>query len=573
LVLLEDPDDRHAFLATVMPEFQVHAISRFIEAGGSLDSDDAKNLATAISECKDETLANTTLQSALDKQPSLALVDGIAEMLTPSAWTDGLLELMRTPQGQMTLLTPSQPSFRAHAVQKLIEAGIDLDIGILTLCPARSCPALLNQVQWSINDESYAEAVGCWLREARLCDGEGRRLIVEAAENMHDTGNLMSPVMWEHLPAVMRIRLCIFWSNHYSELDEYVVRGGIKKMCVDAYRCSWRGYDRTLKAALLLLALPLSKNSAKAFLDANDALIGEIVRQFNECEAGVLSSFVLGDELQALLQRCASYQYVDDLSVRGFCDGRWWESASAVWCHAGMSRPEGGRRKCDSLRPSTNCAGMSGLELPNPDDQFMAALLANVCDAMGGDVNVGPWLDSRESLGLVEYAYRVSGYVNKMAAALPHMVCRGCGARLRLNYEYPRKSLYGESSNRGLNLPALSATVCSCPNAGDGRAHDVDVYIHYCLNCHRIIDSRECKMRDSEGYYLCMYCGASKVFKPATACPACGNTDPRTLRYYTGSLRDELNYLTVEPRSGEVLVVCKARGCKYDAREYTSQFE
>lgn len=80
-------------------------------------------------------------------------------------------------------------------------------------------------------------------------------------------------------------------------------------------------------------------------------------------------------------------------------------------------------------------------------------------------------------------------------------------------------------------------------------------------------------MRDREGYYLCMYCGASKEYGPATACPSCGNTDPRTLSYYTGSLRDELNYLTVKPRSGEVLVGCKARGCKYDAREFSSAFE
>ena len=103
--------------------------------------------------------------------------------------------------------------------------------------------------------------------------------------------------------------------------------------------------------------------------------------------------------------------------------------------------------------------------------------------------------------------------------------------------------------------------------------HDSNIYIHYCLNCHRIIDSRECRIRDDEGYYLCMYCGASRVYAPGTVCPSCGNTNLRTLNYYTGSMRKELNYLSVKPHAGEILVVCKVRGCNYDARRFRSQFE
>jgi ribosomal protein L40E len=320
-----------------------------------------------------------------------------------------------------------------------------------------------------------------------------------------------------------------------------------------------------------LLALPLSKNPEKVFLDANDALIGEIVRQFNVCDANALWSFVLSDELQALLQRCASRQYVDNQSVRGFCDGRWWEGASSVWCHAGVDRPCDGRRKCEWLHFPNDAASIDDANRPDPENQFMATLLANANNAMGRGVNVGPWLDSRDSMSLVDYAYRVSGYVNKMATALPHMVCRGCGARLRLNYEYPRNSLYA----RSLNLPALPASVCSCPNAGDGHIHDEGVYIHYCLNCHRIIDSRECRLKDrgSDGYYLCMYCGASKLHRPATVCPSCGNTDLGALGYYRGSMRTEMSCLREGEPSGEVLVVCKARGCKYDARDFASEFE
>ena len=662
LELMRHPENRHAFLAAANPEFRVYAISKFVETDGALDEEDAENLAASIRGYKDEDFASTTLQRVLDKQPRLALVGGITAMLTPGMWTDELLNLMgnradirllldhaqpsfracasarfveaggnlneadipgfvaairecqdtklaanclavvlakqprialakevasmltpdmwadellglmTTPEEQMKLLTLSQPVFRVFTVQKLIEAGIDLDIGILALCPLRSCPALLEQVQWSVDDASYAEAVGHWLEEARLCDGEGRKLVVSAAERMHATGDLMSPNMWAHLPATVGVRLCVFWSNHYMNLDQYAVQGGIVKLCLDARGNSWRGYDPTLKAAMLLLSLPLWSDPKEVFLDANDALIGEIVRQFNTCDAESLRSFTLGCGLQALLQRCGSYMYVDEQSVRGFCDGRWWEGGNAVWCHAGENRPDGGRRKCSSLRSPINAADEERPPCPEPEDQFMADLLANVNDAMGGSVNVGPWLEPGKSdlrTDLVEYAYRVSGYVNKMAAALPHMVCRGCGSRLALNYEYPRKSLY-----RGLDVPALSGTVCSCPNGADASTrHDMRVYIHYCLNCKRIIDSRECKLVDEEGYYLCMYCGASKVFDAATICPVCGNTDRKALGYFVGSMRDELDYRSRRKPYGELLIRCKARGCGYDAREFRSEFE
>ena len=75
------------------------------------------------------------------------------------------------------------------------------------------------------------------------------------------------------------------------------------------------------------------------------------------------------------------------------------------------------------------------------------------------------------------------------------------------------------------------------------------------------------------GFYLCMYCGVFDEYKPATKCPCCGNTDPYALHYYTGSLKKELNRRTKAPRGSEILVVCSAEGCNYDARKFTSQFE
>lgn len=582
LDLMGSQDDRRSLLAHARPTFHMYATARYVEAGGRLSEADVTGLEAAVRECEDADLAAECLSAILARQPRVALAGDVASVLTPRMWVDELLGLMKTPQGQMALLTPCNPDFRSHAVRKLIEADIDLGIGILSLCPLRSYTNLLDQVKWSSEDAAYAEAVGRWLGEARLCDADGRRLVVSAAERMHAAGELLSPVMWAHLPAEVQVRLCIYWSNHYTDLDDCAVRGGITKTCIDAYRDSWRGYDQASKAALLLLALPLSKNPEKAFLDANDALIGEIVRQFNDCDAEALRSFALGDGLQALLQRCASYPYAGEMAVRGFCDGRAWnkdDGTMGVWCHSGTDRPEGGRRECKSQPlPIIAPDGWRGLR-SSPEDQFMADLLANVNGEVGG-VNVGPWIEPGKmgfSMSLVEYAYRVSGYVNKLAAALPHMVCRGCGTRLRLNYKYPREGLYGRSLDLpALSGPAISGTVCSCPNAGTGGKHDEDIYIHYCLNCHRVIDSRECRMRDvkadgSPGMYLCMYCGASGDFKAGTVCPSCKNTDLNRLRYFRGSMREERRCDQGRPPYGGILIACKK--CKYDAREFHSEFE
>lgn len=572
LNLMSNQEEMQSFLTHVQPTFRAYATKEYVEAGGWLNDADVINFAAAIRECEDTKLAAKYLTVVLARQPRIALIADVASMLTKDMWVDELLETMRSPEEQVELLAAAQSDFRAYAVQKLIEADIKLDIRIFSLCPLHACPILLDQVQWAIEDTSYAKAVGRWLQEADWCSEEGRKLVVSAAERMHAAGNLLSLTMWLNLPAEMGVRFCIFWSNHYTDLDDYTVRGGIVRLCLDAKRNSWRGYDPTLKAALLLLSLPLWSDPREVFLDANDTLIGEIVRQFNSCDAGSVHTFTLSCGLQALLQRCGSNPYINARSVRGFCDGRWWEEGNSVWCHKGEDRPGGGRRKCDSLCSPINATYKGREACPVLENQFMADLLANANNAMGGSINVGPWLEpNKEELrtDLIEYAYRVSGYVNKMAAALPHMVCRGCGSRLTLNYEYPRDSLY-----RGLDVPALSTTVCSCPNRADTSTwHDVSVYIHYCLNCKRIIDSRECKRIDEYNYYLCMYCGASKAFKAATVCPVCGNTNPKTLGYYMGSMREEISYRSGRKPFGEVLVVCKARDCKYDAREFRSEFE
>ena len=112
------------------------------------------------------------------------------------------------------------------------------------------------------------------------------------------------------------------------------------------------GIRPNLKGCHVVVQPTPSKRQRKFFIDADDALVGEIVRQFNECDTSSLKSFTLGIKLQELLQRCSAQSYVDKRNVHGFCDGREWirkDKPSTVWCHAGRDRPDGGRNKCESL--------------------------------------------------------------------------------------------------------------------------------------------------------------------------------------------------------------------------------
>ena len=577
LGFMESPDNRRNFLAYAQPSFRAYAFSRLASVGYQFNEDDVADFIVAVRECGGEHYATESFRAILKSNPKLAFSNDVAANLTPDMWVDEFLDILESPGAQGSFLLQTDASFRACAIGKLIEAGVALKNDVFEMCPLRLCPTLLSQVRWSSDDASYVRMIGQWIDEARLHDYEGRKLIVRMAKQMYSTGELLSLAMWGQLPTAVRTRLLIFWSNHYADLEGYTVQGGIRALCVDGYRRRWDGYDRVLKACMLLFALPFSTDGRRVFLDANDALVGEIVNQFNECDVKELGSFMLGGDLQALLQRCTAPSYISQESVGGFCDGRRMSkegNTQSVWCHAGKDRLYG-RHVCQTLKSPIDSSNTNRVARPAPEDQFMADFLCNVSCAMGGSPNVGPWLDSRSEMDLVEYAYRISGYVNKMAMALPHMVCRGCGARLRLQYDYPRKNKYANGpTSRNLNLPALSGTACTCPNTDDGSTwHEGNVYIHYCLSCHKVIDSRECKIQDKSGFYLCMYCGASDEYKPAAKCPCCGNTDPYTLHYYTGSLKKELSRRTKEPRASEILVVCSAEGCNYDARKFTSEFE
>ena len=113
------------------------------------------------------------------------------------------------------------------------------------------------------------------------------------------------------------------------------------------------------------------------------------------------------------------------------------------------------------------------------------------------------------------------------------MKCK-CGTHFIADYQYTKKI-----------TPKISRTRFRCPqsNCADGSQHDPEVYLNYCIRCQQVIDSRECKIQDESGYWLCMYCGGSNLYGGKDGllrCPNCGTTEQEALKKSgTGRIRCE----------------------------------
>ena len=89
-----------------------------------------------------------------------------------------------------------------------------------------------------------------------------------------------------------------------------------------------------------------------------------------------------------------------------------------------------------------------------------------------------------------EYTNRMAGWLNRLIEIRERLKCRVCGKPLVSYMKYSK------------NLACYSSTVFYCPEGHDNR-----IYISHCWNCHKVIDSRDCHEKDSNGYYICTKCG------------------------------------------------------------------
>jgi hypothetical protein len=118
------------------------------------------------------------------------------------------------------------------------------------------------------------------------------------------------------------------------------------------------------------------------------------------------------------------------------------------------------------------------------------------------------------------WLHRFGGWINRLNDIRRRARCSSCTRALQLNWDYA-----------SLQQARLGVTVQGC-RSSDRRRHDRQVYLHYCNNCHGIIDSRESR-RQINGYYLCIRCGSGergrrvgKLMPPGSRCPRCNSNEP-----------------------------------------------
>jgi len=110
-----------------------------------------------------------------------------------------------------------------------------------------------------------------------------------------------------------------------------------------------------------------------------------------------------------------------------------------------------------------------------------------------------------------EYINSMSGWINRLNEIRERMKCRICNSTMVTNDKYAK------------NLAVYRKTVFKCPNKCNNNE---EIYINHCWACGKIIDSRDDRIKDTEGYYICIKCGSGKkhstIFTQGDICPKCG---------------------------------------------------
>ncbi|MDB9345772.1 cold shock domain-containing protein [Nodularia spumigena CS-586/05] len=119
----------------------------------------------------------------------------------------------------------------------------------------------------------------------------------------------------------------------------------------------------------------------------------------------------------------------------------------------------------------------------------------------------------RITLDVEQYIQKVKHWANFVKNNSERLKCRFCGKFMRFNPEYSKCSTVQE------------ITVFWCPNANprecsgiaglDGSNHNFNVYINYCWNCFKTVDSRDSLQfyglnYKSDGWVKCIKCGAGR---------------------------------------------------------------
>jgi hypothetical protein len=211
---------------------------------------------------------------------------------------------------------------------------------------------------------------------------------------------------------------------------------------------------------------------------------GRVARQADEA----IKSYVIDlgwlvespPDLSPLLPSCTEQR----AAVR-YCEGRHWPSAEDMaWCP----------------RLRAPCLPSVARIRPDLGRPWWAWSLLELLDASVTRAQV-PGADPDE------WVNKLSGWLNRWDDVRNRLRCRGCGRVMDPNYRY---ALQFDA--------AYATTVMRCEGPPN---HDGEVYLSHCRRCARLIDSRDCSVKDDG--YLCTKCGAgARYTEPGDRCPHCG---------------------------------------------------
>ena len=373
------------------------------------------------------------------------------------------------------------------------------------LCDDDFC-SILGWIDWSDTTEHNISKYEALIRFIEADDQPcaAVKIAMSALENIET----VTEKWWMLFSDSVKIRIIIYFSSFFDDHDLFEV---FKRL----YSYEVLQKNLLIKAVLTFILVYYSKTEDKKqqmFQKAHEILENFIVTSFNN---GVYVS----KGLDTLLDKCKACSSIDRVY---YCDAKPWANTDGFYCSEGLGH-KCSRRKC-SYYNHLDYKETLFSKTKKYEDQHLQELILH----LGFTPNI-EWiktLNNQQSENGFEYAFLIAGYVNRLVDMEPHMRCK-CGTHFIPNYNYTKKI-----------TPKISRTCFICPNSSNissfvPSAHDPQVYLNYCKRCQRVIDSRECKIQDQNGYWLCMYCGGSDIYGDDNGlykCPNCGTTNMSYLR-------------------------------------------
>ncbi|MBR5088514.1 MAG: hypothetical protein IK093_03715 [Ruminiclostridium sp.] len=349
------------------------------------------------------------------------------------------------------------------------------------------------------------------------------KINVAVARHLYERGFVFLESGWMPLNDVLKVRALMFMAFNKEEWKDK------EKDSIDRLlECEKNAGNKLIYSLLLFLTGIYEPNFAKRA----ELFFGDPDDSDKESAHGVLMSYILDflnegrDVPEALFALMPVAQHCDKADCGdpcyAFCDARSWKKEIrygevkewGVWCP-----DNGGDRGCEcyEFRAAANMRYDYDIK---PEDMGLNDYLNEIGWVSDAEA------DKRISLeNMKEYQYRIGSYINTALRFRDRLKCSCCGKVMKSDFRYSKYL-----------TARLTAQMFSCDEPGEG--HDRNVYInrcHYCGEDFSIIDSRECKISDDNGFYLCMKCGGGSyktpdhpewvITEPGEKCPKCGKKD------------------------------------------------